>query len=142
MSTIIADNLTGKTAAGNVTVTSEDGAATFQLQQGLAKGHVRISYSGSTPSEDDSFNHSSTTDSGTGFATLNIINFMSNINYTTIQTNGGLATNRYGWGQTQMNNSAVFTANTTSTYVCVWLDYTPNFRDPDRASFVIHGDLA
>ena len=37
MSTVIADNLTGKTAAGNVTVTSEGGAATFQLQQGLAK---------------------------------------------------------------------------------------------------------
>ena len=37
MSTVITDNLTGKTAAGNVTITSEGGSATMQLQQGLAK---------------------------------------------------------------------------------------------------------
>ena len=123
------------------TIQSTGGGAATLTKQEAAKGRVRISYSSSTPSEDDSFNHSSTTDSATGFATLNIINPMSNINYTTIQTNGGLDTNRYGWGQTQMNNSAAFTANTTSTYVCVWLDYTPSFRDPDRASFVIHGDI-
>jgi hypothetical protein len=131
--TLKADTLTHSTAGS---------LDTNFVVNGSAKGHVRISYSSSTPSEDDSFNHSSTTDSGTGFATLNIINSMSSINYTTIQTNGGLATDRYGWGQTQMNNSAAFTANTTSTYVCVWLSYVPNFRDPDRASFVIHGDLA
>ncbi len=117
------------------------GPVAFTKQE-AAKGRVRISYSSGTPSQDDTFNHSSITDSGTGFATLNLSNSMSNINYTTTQTNGGLATDRYGWGQTQMNNSATFTANTTSTYVCVWLSYVPNFRDPDRASFVIHGDLA
>jgi hypothetical protein len=37
MSTILVDNLTGKTSAGDITVTSEGGAATMQLQQGLAK---------------------------------------------------------------------------------------------------------
>ena len=130
---IKADTLTHSTA-GSVT--------TDNVVEGSAKGRVRISYSSGTPSQDDTFNHSSITDSGTGFATLNLSNSMSNINYTTTQTNGGLATDRYGWGQTQMNNSATFTANTTSTYVCVWLSYVPNFRDPDRASFVIHGDLA
>ena len=37
MSTVITDNLTGKTSAGNVTITSEGGSATMQLQQGVAK---------------------------------------------------------------------------------------------------------
>ncbi|MGB2046078.1 MAG: hypothetical protein ACPHUD_10130, partial [Porticoccaceae bacterium] len=35
MSTVIADNLTGKTSAGDVTIT--DGSVTMQLQQGVAK---------------------------------------------------------------------------------------------------------
>lgn len=116
--------------------------STQDTMSGMAKGWLQISYSGGTPSEDDSFNHSSITDSALGHATLSITNAMNTINYTTTQTNGGLTTNRYGWGQTQMNNSATFTANTTTTYVCSWLDYTPTFQDPDRASFVLHGDLA
>ena len=37
MSTVITDNLTGKTSAGDVTITSEGGSATMQLQQGVAK---------------------------------------------------------------------------------------------------------
>ena len=37
MSEIKVDTLTGKTSAGDITVTSEGGAATMQLQQGLAK---------------------------------------------------------------------------------------------------------
>ncbi len=31
------DDLRGNTAAGNITITSEGGAATMQLQQGVAK---------------------------------------------------------------------------------------------------------
>ena len=37
MSEIKVDTLTGKTSAGDITVTSEGGAATQSLQQGLAK---------------------------------------------------------------------------------------------------------
>ena len=40
MSEIKVDTLTGKTTAGDITVTSEGGAATMQLQQGLAKAWV------------------------------------------------------------------------------------------------------
>ncbi len=89
MSTIIADNLTGKTAAGNVTVTSEGGAATFQLQQGLAKAWSN--YSGSGTTFRDSFNHSSATDHGTGAYTVTLTNSMSNTNYsyTASSTDGG-----------------------------------------------------
>ena len=79
MSTIIADNLTGKTAAGNVTVTSEGGAATFQLQQGLAKAWCRTD---STATALDSHNISSGTDNGTGDYTFSFTSSMNNDNFT------------------------------------------------------------
>ena len=64
MSTVITDNLTGKTAAGNVTITSEGGAVTMQLQQGVAKAW--IDYKGtSTNAVQDSLNITSVTDNGT-----------------------------------------------------------------------------
>ena len=34
------DDLRGNTAAGNITITSEGGAATMQLQQGVAKAWI------------------------------------------------------------------------------------------------------
>ena len=65
MSSILVDNLTGKTTAGNVTVTSEGGSATMQLQQGLVKAWVN--YDALTDqTTKGSFNQSSLTDHGTG----------------------------------------------------------------------------
>jgi len=82
MSTIIADNLTGKTAAGNVTVTSEGGAATFQLQQGLAKAWMHMpDGAASTISLSDSLNTSSISDGGTGIYTPSWTNSMNNATY-------------------------------------------------------------
>jgi len=78
MSTIIADNLTGKTAAGNVTVTSEGGAATFQLQQGLIKCWIQHD-AGQTVT--DSLNVSSISDDGTGDYSSTFSNNMSNAGY-------------------------------------------------------------
>ena len=80
MSTIIADNLTGKTSAGSITVTSEGGAATQSLQQGLAKCWVNWVGNG-TVSISDSLNTSSMTDRGVGKYTANINNAMSNAVY-------------------------------------------------------------
>ena len=57
MSTIVADNLTGKTTAGSVTVTSEGGAATQSLQQGLAKVWVNINGSSGTPTAVEQLKH-------------------------------------------------------------------------------------
>jgi len=102
MSTIIADNLTGKTAAGNVTVTSEGGAATFQLQQGLAKCWHDANNAAVL---EDSLNISSSVDNGTGNYQFNINNNMSAANYAIPNTTsvaeiseidaGDQATNRY-----------------------------------------------
>ena len=64
-SKILVDELAGKTAAGNITITSEGGSATMQLQQGVAKVWFDINQVGTT-SLLDSFNCSSVTDSAVG----------------------------------------------------------------------------
>ena len=58
------DDLRGNTAAGNITITSEGGAATMQLQQGIAKAWC--AFSPDSASVVDSFNSSGLTDNGTG----------------------------------------------------------------------------
>ena len=79
MSTVITDNLTGKTAAGDVTITSEGGSATMQLQQGLTK--FWVNFNAATPVTNDSFNQSSLTDNGAGDFTHSYTNSMGNVNY-------------------------------------------------------------
>ena len=74
MSTVITDNLTGKTSAGDVTITA--GSATMQLQQGLAKAWNTIDGTGTVASR-YSFNSSSTTDHSLGNYSTNITNVMS-----------------------------------------------------------------
>ena len=52
------DDLRGNTAAGNITITSEGGAATMQLQQGLCKSWCYFNGTLTTPTLEDSFNKS------------------------------------------------------------------------------------
>mgnify|MGYP000527541739 CR=1 FL=1 len=63
MSTVITDKLTGKTSAGDVTITSEGGAATQSLQQGLAKALAKLDVDAVI---DESLNVSSAVDNSTG----------------------------------------------------------------------------
>ena len=79
MSEIKVDTLTGKTSAGNITVTSEGGAATMQLQQGLLKHWAHTNNTGTTVV--DSFNLSSLGDTATGTQTFNFSNAMSNADF-------------------------------------------------------------
>jgi len=81
MSEIITDKLTGKTSAGDVTITSEGGAATMQLQQGLAKAWVQGTLSAVIS---DAENISSGTDNGVGDYTYAFTNNMGNNNYAII----------------------------------------------------------
>ena len=76
MSTVIADNLTGKTTANDVTVTV-GATATASLQQGLCKQWINFS-GADTIAIRDSFNTTSITDNGTGNYTVTIANDMSN----------------------------------------------------------------
>lgn len=78
MSEIITDKLTGKAAAGNVTITSEGGAVTMQLQQGLAKAWISLTVAAAIES---SLNVSSITDVGTGEFDPQLTNSMSDALY-------------------------------------------------------------
>ena len=82
MSSILVDNLTGKTTAGNVTVTSEHGGATMQLQQGLSKAWINMDGTTTGPTTRDSFNVGSVTDKATGDFALNFTNDFHNNDYT------------------------------------------------------------
>ena len=88
MSSILVDNLTGKTTAGSVTVTSEHGGATMQLQQGLCKAWFNLNAIG-TEAYRDTFNIDSVTDNATGDFSHNFTNSMNNSNHVAILgTNG------------------------------------------------------
>ena len=80
------DDLRGNTAAGNITITSEGGAATMQLQQGLTKAWLRGTTSAGIG---DSLNISSGTDNGTGdlsYATTNPFTSVEYANEWTVYT--------------------------------------------------------
>jgi len=83
MSEIITDNLTGKTSAGDVTITSEGGAATQSLQQGLAKAWLDCNNDASL---NDSLNIASGTDNSTGNYTHSFTSSMSSGNYSQVLT--------------------------------------------------------
>jgi hypothetical protein len=74
------DEMQGVTSAGDITITSEGGAATMQLQQGVAKAWANVDGTG-TVAIDDSFNSASLTDRGTGQYTITYTNSMNNSVY-------------------------------------------------------------
>lgn len=80
------DDLRGNTAAGNITITSEGGSATMQLQQGVAKAWINFDGSGTVSIRDDN-NVSSLTDAGTGLYKVNYTNNMANDDYATNVSN-------------------------------------------------------
>ena len=77
MSEVITDKLTGKTSAGDVDVTSEGGAVTFQLQQGLAKAWLGYAADSSQAISGDTFNVSGFTDVGSGNSNHTLTNNMN-----------------------------------------------------------------
>ena len=86
MSTILVDNLTGKTSAGDITVTSEGGAATQSLQQGLAKMLGGLNQNSSTvlgvtanTGITESLNVTSYSDVSAGIYELNFTNDFVNV---------------------------------------------------------------
>jgi hypothetical protein len=124
MSTIIADNLTGKTSAGDITVTSEGGAATQSLQQGLAKVWFYLNQTG-TQSLIDSLNCSSITDIAGGQSQVSFSSSFSNINWAAGAVGGGSAddvvlqkysTSYWGTGSTDWFNHDVYTGFVDSAY--------------------------
>jgi len=136
MSTVITDNLTGKTSAGDVTITSEGGAVTMQLQQGVAKAWASIDGDGSGTPVFDSFNTASITDSDTGIYILNFTNSMNNDDYTVSGGNSGNG----GYACAYTTNQSSHTTSATGVKVL----RTDNAArvDAGYANMIIHGDLA
>ena len=128
MSTIIADNLTGKTSAGSVTVTSEGGAATQSLQQGLAKAWCQFS---SSVVFADTFNVASASDNGTGNFTFNITNDMNNTGYSNTLT-------------AQSGADKLLTASSiaTGSVVVEMFDSSAGTNVDGTTMATVHGDLA
>ena len=76
------NTFTGASTAGSIAVTGEGNSTTTNLQQGLCKVWIRLSFNDSSGTGADSFNVASLTDSGTGDFTINITNDFANGNFT------------------------------------------------------------
>lgn len=114
MSEIITNKLTGKTSAGDVTITS--GASTMKLQKGICTGWTNYDAYGS--SQKGSFNQSSLTDNGNGDFTMTFTNNSSSVDDRLVLSlplnsrNGAeSADNRRGGNDTSQHHSN----NATST---------------------------
>ena len=142
MSEIITDKLTGKTSAGDVTITSEGGAVTMQLQQGVAK--ARALFDQTTPAITDSFNTSSLTDTSSGKGILTWTNSMSSASTyscTTSLENISL-TNPY---TVSLTSDAPYVTQSTSAFpfrAAYAHASTASYFDPEYGLALAQGDLA
>jgi hypothetical protein len=144
MSEIKVDTLTGKTSAGDITVTSEGGAATMQLQQGLAKAWVNFNGTGTIATR-DSFNVSSLTDGGTGKYNVNYTSNMSSADYANsfvIQTVDGNDDGNIKVGGLR-KGGVVPTSSSTPFQGGDWFyGTTGGFFDANQIHAMTFGDLA
>ena len=129
------DTLTGVTSAGDITITSEGGSATMQLQQGVAK--VWVNVNGATVAARDSLNVASMTDGGSGRLQPNYTNAFSAATYAIcISDNGG------------SGNGGIYQTSDIATGSFI-MDYRYNSSgstftayDPDTGACGVFGDLA
>jgi len=126
------DDLRGNTSAGNITITSEGGSATMQLQQGVAKAWASV-VQGATHSTNDTLNVGSITDAGSGETAVNFSNNMSNSNWAASVTCGN-----------ENNRRGTFNANnTTRLKIEVYaVSSNTSAEDSDYVCVSAHGDLA
>lgn len=127
------DELQGITAAGDITVTSEGGAATQSLQQGLAKAWV--DYNQTTPSVSDSLNISSVTDSSAGESQNNFSSAMSSSAYS--QTSSAVDI-----GVAYMFCTHDLKATTYSQTATFRNTSVTSLQDGNTVCTAYHGDLA
>ena len=81
------DELQGIVSAGDITVTSEGGAATQSLQQGLAKSWLNFNGTGTIATR-DSLNVSGLVDNGTGDYSITYSSAPANANYCVTSSSG------------------------------------------------------
>ena len=131
------DDLRGNTSAGDITITSEGGSATMQLQQGVSKVWLLFNNNGTII---DSFNISSCTDHGTGNWTETYTNNMNNVNYTKLGTSGQAESGGTGMGIVGQNED---NETKTTSAMRMYVLFTNNTTtDRPRNSTSTNGDLA
>ncbi len=129
MSEIITDKLTGKTSAGDVTIT--DGSATFKLQDGVAKAWVQVNTSSFSTTA--SFNTASVTDVGTGRLDMNTTNAFSATHEWSAQCTSGASS----------YNTSYFPDNVTTSKIGLRVrNDALSYTDTSYNMMTVHGDLA
>jgi len=119
----------------NLTATSEGGAVTTSVQQGLAKAWCKWSMLSQTVN--DSFNIASIQDSGTGRTDLSATNAMSTTHYAIV----GMS--KDGGGYNDNANCAICQDSTiTSSDFEIFCTHGTTPNDASNAFVVTHGDLA
>ena len=142
MSEIKVDTLTGKTTAGDITVTSEGGAATQSLQQGLAKAFGSFAQNvypdtGYTQNvAGDTFNFSSITDVSSGIIIGSLTNNMSATTYP-----AGCHTCYFSTSGSSNEMDGVY-SKTTSGFNMSNTYQNGSLRDGNYTGILLHGDLA
>ena len=134
MSEIKVDTLTGKTSAGDITVTSEGGSATQSLQEGLMKSWVNIDIAG-TVSVNDSLNVGSITDGGAGVFNVVLSNNMNNNTYSSVGVVDGT-------GLTINCHTCQTDGRTTSQYRAYTFNGSGSATDYTCLLYQTAGDLA
>ncbi len=129
------DELEGVTTAGSIDVTSEGGAVSTNLQQGLAKAFEI--HDGDETTILESINISSITDGATGICSPAFINDMSSVNYFTAGSTGDESANSGYIASVRYNAAA-----TTSTYTYRTVNSAGSATDRDNTMSCNHGDLA
>ena len=137
MSNIKVNSITGVGSGGFTgTVASEGGAATTDLQQGLAKAWARLNPN----TLQDSLNTASILDNGTGDFEYNFTNNMNNANYSLFGSGNSLTGNQ---GVCITNSNA---NNENSASLCRFIytagDGPDTADDPGYAYYQVAGDLA
>ena len=137
MSDLKVNSITGVGSGGFTgTVASEGGAATTDLQQGLAKAWARLNPN----TLQDSLNTASILDNGTGDFEYNFTNNMNNANYSLFGSGNSLAGNT---GVCITNSNA---NNENSASLCRFIYTAGNGADtaddPGYAYYQVAGDLA
>ena len=136
------DDLRGNTSAGDITITSEGGAATQSLQQGIVKAWVNFDFL-NTPSVRDSLNHSSITDHGTGLFTITRTNNMNNDDYSVAgMCSQNLSSNPAGLSLGIPNNTSLETYSTSATKVSCKFGSSSAMGDMPLGCLQAIGDLA
>ena len=127
------------TIGTNAVATSDGGAATTSIVQGLCKWWITLDGVGTVEAR-DSFNNSGITDVGTGKYTFSFSNSLANLNYQ-VSTSGSAATaNNYGFQAFVKTSDGIATGS-----LQIWNANPSNlgaYTDADYLYATIHGDLA